>query len=147
MNYLHFILLTVYNTFHTQHFRYITTTHYLHYITCNISLSIHAHYLECSTYKLHNVLTSNFLPGKLPGQDIAKQLLEAIRAKKDVDHLQTILNNIPANSTGQEDLNADGIIFVFLFSAQRYLILIIIYHLILYRINLNFKNRCSDELC
>ena len=34
--------------------------------------------------------------------------MDAIRAKKDVDQLQTILNNIPANATGHEDLNADG---------------------------------------
>ena len=39
---------------------------------------------------------------------MAKNLLEAIRAKKDVDQLQTILNNIPANATGHEDLNTDG---------------------------------------
>jgi len=39
---------------------------------------------------------------------VAKNLLEAIRAKKDVDQLQTILNNIPANATGHEDFNTDG---------------------------------------
>ncbi|XP_078375127.1 nuclear cap-binding protein subunit 1-like isoform X2 [Oculina patagonica] len=46
--------------------------------------------------------------GELPGADVAKQLLEAIRAKKDVEQLQTILNNIPANATGHEDLNSDA---------------------------------------
>ena len=58
----------------------------------------------------HNVfcIASNFLLGELPGADVAKNLLEAIRAKKDVDQLQTILNNIPANATGREDLNTDG---------------------------------------
>ena len=54
-------------------------------------------------------LSFYFLLGELPGADAAKQLLEAIRAKKDMDQLQTILNNIPANATGLEDFNADGI--------------------------------------
>ena len=36
--------------------------------------------------------------------------MEAIKAKKDVDDLQTILNNIPANATGQDDFNTDGIV-------------------------------------
>ena len=53
-------------------------------------------------------IASNFLPGVLPGADAAKNLLEAIRAKKDVDQLQTILNNIPTNATGHEDLNTNG---------------------------------------
>ena len=53
-------------------------------------------------------VASNFLLGVLPGADVAKNLLEAIRAKKDVDQLQTILNNIPANATGHEDFNTDG---------------------------------------
>ena len=38
--------------------------------------------------------------------------MEAIKAKKDVDDLQTILNNIPANATGQEDFNTDGIVSI-----------------------------------
>lgn len=49
-----------------------------------------------------------FMLGELPGADVARNLLEAIRAKKDVDQLQTILNNIPANATGHEDFNTDG---------------------------------------
>lgn len=63
-------------------------------------------------------IASNFLLGELPGADVAKNLLEAIRAKKDVDQLQTILNNIPANATGHEDFNTDGMgdIFFSLFS-------------------------------
>lgn len=55
------------------------------------------------------ILFLTCLLGHLPGADVAKQLFEAIRAKKDVDQLQTILNNIPANATGHEDFNADGI--------------------------------------
>lgn len=51
----------------------------------------------------------------MAGQDKAKELIDAIRAKKDVDHLQTILNNIPVNATGQEDDNADGNSFAFFF--------------------------------
>ena len=43
----------------------------------------------------------------LPGADAAKQLIEAIRAKKEIDDLQAILNNIPA-----EDENSDGTVFV-----------------------------------
>ena len=31
-----------------------------------------------------------------------------MRAKKDMDDLQAILNTVPANATGQEDLNQDG---------------------------------------
>lgn len=58
-----------------------------------------------------------FLLGELPGADVAKELLEAIRAKKDVDQLQTILNNIPANASGHEDLNSDGINIFFSFVA------------------------------
>ena len=48
------------------------------------------------------------LTGEVPGADVAKQLVEAIKAKKDIDDFQTILNSIPANATGQEDLNPDG---------------------------------------
>lgn len=43
----------------------------------------------------------------LPGGDIAKQLLEAIKAKKDFDELQTLLNEISSSATGQAD-DADG---------------------------------------
>jgi len=50
------------------------------------------------------------LPGEIPGADVAKQLVEAIRAKRDVDDLQSILNGIPANATSQEDFNPDGIV-------------------------------------
>ena len=42
--------------------------------------------------------------------DVAKQLVDAIKAKKEVDDLQTILNKIPANAPGQEDFNPDGIV-------------------------------------
>lgn len=45
--------------------------------------------------------------GEIPGADVAEQLLEAVRAKKDMDDLQAILNTVPANATGQEDLNQD----------------------------------------
>ena len=45
---------------------------------------------------------------KIPGADVAKQLVEAIKAKKDIDDFQTILNSIPANATGLEDVNPDG---------------------------------------
>lgn len=45
--------------------------------------------------------------GDIPGADIAKQLVEAVKAKKDVDDLQTILNAIPANATGQEEFNPE----------------------------------------
>lgn len=36
--------------------------------------------------------------------------MEAVKAKKDVDDLQTILNAIPANATGQEEFNPEGIV-------------------------------------
>lgn len=78
-------------------------------------LSYHQFLVENIPEGLHTLLPVAPVPnyrfkdeeGELPGADVAKQLLEAIRAKKDVDQLQTILNNIPANATGQEDLNAD----------------------------------------
>lgn len=49
-----------------------------------------------------------YFKGGIPGADFAEQLLEAVRAKKDIDDLQAILNTVPANATGQEDLNQDG---------------------------------------
>ncbi|RMX45094.1 hypothetical protein pdam_00014025 [Pocillopora damicornis] len=79
-------------------------------------LSYHQFLVENIPEGLHGVLPAVPTPnyrysdeeGKLAGQDKAKELIDAIRAKKDVDHLQTILNNIPANATGQEDDNADA---------------------------------------
>jgi len=43
----------------------------------------------------------------LPGGNIAKQLLEAIKAKKDFDELQTLLNEISSSASGQAD-DVDG---------------------------------------
>ena len=43
----------------------------------------------------------------LPGGDIAKQLLEAIKAKKDFDELQALLNEISPSANGQAD-DGDG---------------------------------------
>lgn len=44
----------------------------------------------------------------IPGADIAKQFLEAVRAKKDIDDLQTILNSVPANAIGQENFTLEA---------------------------------------
>lgn len=43
----------------------------------------------------------------LPGGDIAKQLMEAIKAKKDTEELQALLNEISAGANGQAE-DSDG---------------------------------------
>lgn len=78
-------------------------------------LSYHQFLVENIPEGLHSLLPVAPAPnyrfteeqGELPGADVARNLLEAIRAKKDVDQLQTILNNIPANATCHEDFNTD----------------------------------------
>ena len=96
-------------------------------------------------------ITSNFLLGELPGADVAKNLLEAIRAKKDVDQLQTILNNIPANATGREDFNTDGMgdKFCFLHFYRLYCRPFIVS--VCFYANLNYRqtkqtNHCSESV-
>lgn len=90
-------------------------------------LSYHQFLVENIPCGLHGLLPAVPTPnyrysdeeGKLAGQDKAKELIDAIRAKKDVDHLQTILNSIPANATGQEDENSDASVIDYTFPVLR----------------------------
>jgi hypothetical protein len=58
---------------------------------------------------LWNDLLTRLLPylEGLPGGDIAKQLMEGIKAKKDFEELQALLNEISLNANGQTD-DGDG---------------------------------------
>ncbi|CAH3163167.1 unnamed protein product [Porites lobata] len=77
--------------------------------------SYHQFLIENIPEGLHSLLpvtpspSYRFTPdqGEIPGADTAKQLAEAIKAKKDVDDLQTILTSVPANATDQKDFSSD----------------------------------------